>query len=110
MADPKSSKKIYYDFQKPNFTEKDKNFLRYINDGSNDLYEFREFVIYHRDSFLDVIEKFKFLIKSAQTDDNSKGAMKQRITELTETIKTLNFVLDDIKVNHSSKNSVQKPE
>jgi len=94
-----SLNKMFYDYEKERFTDKDKNFLRYINDSSTNLSEFTDFVGYHRDGFESIIKNFEFLIDCEQTDEEGKDSMKIRIEELMETIQMLNYVLKDIKEN-----------
>lgn len=94
-----SLKNVLYDYTQKRFSEKDSNFLRYINDSSKTLDEFIGFVGDHIEVFMDIIENFNRLIKTQVTDEDGKTQMKQRIKELKETISSLEYVLDDIKKN-----------
>lgn len=100
----------FYDYNQSIFSPKDSNFLKYINDSSRNLDEFLGFVQDHIETFMDIIETFKRLIKIQVGDEDGKEQMKDRIVELKETIKTLEFVLKDVKENPLGKKRELKPE
>ena len=102
--------KMFYDYNQEEFTDKDKNFLRFVTDASNSFQEFVDAIGYHKDGFESIITDFKVLINYEQTDEEGKVAMTMRIKELEQTILMLSYVLSDIKKNPFGKHIKPQPE